>query len=110
MASVFKNVLRQNIGTTPATVLTSNASAVTTVIGLSLTNTTSSIILASIQLQDTVAGTQAYYIQNIIIPPNTSSRVINGGERLVLGASTRVIVNSNSDSSIDLVMSWVELS
>ena len=97
-------------GTVALCVLTTNAGATTTVIGLSLTNVTSSIIQASIQLQDTVAGTQAYFIQNITIPPNNSARVINGGERLVVGPSTNILLWSNYLSSIDAVVSWVEIS
>jgi hypothetical protein len=110
MATVFKNVLSQSIGTSPVTVLTTNASVVTTVIGLSLTNTTGSIIQASVQINDTIAGTTAYFIYNVTIPSNTTMRVINGGERLVLGPSTNVLVNSNNATSMDLIMSWVEIS
>ena len=110
MATVFKNVLNTGLGTTPTTVLTSNATATTTVIGLSLTNITSSILQVSIQLNDTIANTTAYFINNVTIPPNNSLRVINGGERLVLGPSTQVKITSNAASSIDLVMSYVEIS
>jgi hypothetical protein len=110
MATVFKNVLSSGLGTTPTTVLASSGSATTTVIGLSMTNITSSTILVSIQLQDTITSTTAYYINNVVIPANTSLRVINGGERLVLGASTYVIITSNNTASVDLVMSYVEIS
>ena len=110
MATVFKNKLATGIGTAGTTVLTTNGSATTTCIGLSLTNTTTGIILASIQLQDTVAITSAYYIQNVPIPPNQTLRVVNGGEKLILGPATNVIVRSNADVAIDLVMSWVEIS
>jgi len=110
MTTAFKNVLNSGLGSTPTTVLTTNSSARTTVIGLSLTNTSSSVVLASVQLQDTLAGTNAYYIQNIVVPPNTSARVINGGERLVCGPSTNIVITSNIDGSIDLVMSYVEIS
>jgi hypothetical protein len=97
-------------GTITPCMITSNASATTTIIGLSLTNVTSSIIQASVQLQDTVAGTQAYFVQNITIPPNTSTRLVNGGERLVIGPSTNILLWGNSASSVDVVMSWVEIS
>lgn len=110
MATVFKNVLSTGIGTTPVTVLTTNGSSTTTVIGLSLTNTTSSIIQISIQLQDTIAVTSAYFVQNLTIPPNSSARIITGGEKLNLGPLSYVIVSSNTASSVDLVMSWVEIS
>jgi hypothetical protein len=91
-------------------VLTTNALATTTVLGLSITNTTPNVILASIQINDTVANTTGYFISQTAIPPNQSLRVVNGGERLVLGPSTNVLVTSNNAASMDLIMSWVEIS
>jgi len=97
-------------GTITPCVLISSASATTTAIGLSLTNITGSIIVSSVQLQDTIANTTAYFVQNIVIPPNTSARLINGGERLVLGPSTSVLLWSNQASTMDVVLSYVEIS
>lgn len=97
-------------GTVNSSPLQSNASANTTIIGFSLTNTTQSIIQASIRLQNTVAGTVAYYVNNVTIAPNTSLRAVTGGEKLILTPSTYVIVTSNTANSIDCVMSWVEIS
>jgi hypothetical protein len=110
MATVFKNVLSTGLGTSPTTVLTTNGSATTTVIGLSLTNITSNIVQVNIQLQDTVASTTAYYIYGLTIPPNSSARVVSGGEKLNLGPLTNMIITSNTTTSLDLVMSWVEIS
>ena len=110
MATVFKNYLGTGIGTSSSPLFQTNAAATTTVIGMSLTNITTGIIQASIQLQDTNSGTTAYYIQNITIPSNTSLRIVSGGEKLILTPSTNVIVYSNVASSIDIVMSWVEIS
>lgn len=109
MTTAFKNVLSSGLGSTPTTVLATNASAKTTVIGLSLTNITPDIILVSVQLVDTIATTSAYFVNNIVVPPNTSARIINGGERLVCGPSTNIIITSNIDNSLDLVMSYVEI-
>jgi hypothetical protein len=87
-----------------------NASAKTTVIGLTLTNTSPNVITGTVQLQDTVAATSAYYASNIIIPGYQSLRLVSQGEKLVLGPSTNVLVNTNSSSSIDVTASWVEIS
>ena len=109
MATFFRNTLRSEIGDTEETVLTTGASSRTTVIGLSLTNLVDMPVLASIRLEDTVAGTSAYYIKDVILPPNQSLRVINGGEKLVLGASTNIKIKSTALDSLDLVMSYVEI-
>ena len=109
MATTFRNVLQSGIGTTPTTVLTTTVGVKTTVVGLSITNTTPNAVLTSILLQDTVASTSAYYVSNVPVPPNQSLRVINGGERLVLGPSTNIIVTSSASSSLDMVLSFVEV-
>lgn len=109
MATVFKNKLMSELGTDETVVLASASNAKTTVIGLSLTNLTSSMVLASIRLADTVESTSAYYAKEVIVPPNQSLRVINGGERLVLGPSTTVYVQTNLSASLDMVMSYVEI-
>ena len=92
------------------TVISTNASATTTVIGLSLTNTTSEMTLATIQLQDTIAGTTAYYISNAIVPAYQSLRVVTNGEKLILGPSTNMFITTSTQQSIDVVISWVEIS
>ena len=108
MANFFKNKLVSGLGTDDTTpVLTTDPTARTTIIGLSLTNMTEGIVLASIKLIDAV--TEAYYIKNIIVPSNQSLRVINGGERLVLGVDTEVYIFSNTPDSLDLVLSYVEI-
>lgn len=108
MASFFKNILVSEIGTTPVDILTTVEGSVrSTVIGLSLTNLTDGMVLASIQVDDTV--TSVYYIKDVILPPNQSLRVINGGEKLILQANTTITVTSNTDASLDLIMSYVEI-
>jgi hypothetical protein len=108
MPTAFKNKLVSQLGTTPVDILLTDSSAKTTVIGLSLTNMTEEPALISVSIDD--GATTAYYLKDIIIPPNQSLRAINGGERLVLGTSTTVTIVSNTDNSIDVVMSYVEIS
>jgi hypothetical protein len=109
MATFFKNILYPALGSTEQTLLTTASNARTTVVGLSLTNLTSSIILVSVKLEDTVELTEAYFMKDIIVPPNTSLRAVNGGERLILGPSTAIKLQANFDDSIDVVMSYVEI-
>jgi hypothetical protein len=109
MATLFKNKLYSELGIVETTVLTTESNAKTTVIGLSLTNLTDSVQLVSIRIVDTVSVTSAYYIKDAILPPNQSLRVINGGERLVLGPSTEIKVEASTDESLDMVLSYVEI-
>ena len=107
MATNLKNALNSGLGTSPTTVTTTISNGKTTVIGLSLTNLLEIPVLASIQLNDGV--TAAYFLKNVVVPPNQSLRVINGGEKLVLGVSTAVIITASENASLDLVMSYVEI-
>ena len=109
MASSFKNSIVPNIGTTETTVLSTLPNANTTVIGMSLTNLTPDIVLISIRLEDTIQNATAHFIKNVIIPPNQSLRVINGGEKLILGPSTNLKLQANVDNSLDFIMSFVEI-
>jgi hypothetical protein len=112
MATAFKNVLSSQIGTSEVEIINVVTAARATVIGLSLTNLTGGIILASIRVENTVASSpndSAYFIKEVVLPPNQSLRIINGGEKLVLAGDMKVYVNSNVDASIDLVASYVEI-
>lgn len=109
MATNLKNALYSELGTTPTTVATTINNGKTTVIGLSLTNLLEIPVLVSIQLDDQVVANPVYFIKNVVVPPNQSLRVINGGEKLVLGVSTDVIITASEDASLDLVMSYVEI-
>jgi hypothetical protein len=112
MATAFKNVLYNEIGTAEVEIINVVTAARATVIGLSLTNLTAGIILASIRVENTVASSphdSAYFVKEVVLPPNQSLRIINGGEKLVLAGDMKVYVNSNVDASIDLVASYVEI-
>jgi hypothetical protein len=108
MASFFRNAVINNVGTTPVTVLETAANSRHTVIGMSLANLTNGIILVDIQLTNDSAVT-GYYAKQIIVPPNSSLRVINGGEKLILAPSNTLTINANIEDAIDVIASYVEL-
>jgi len=109
MATTFGNSLIEEIGTEPTIALTSAVNARVTVIGLSLTNLTASVILGTIKILNNGNGDTAHYIKEIPIPPNQSLRVINGGEKLIIGVDTSIIITASQDASLDLVMSYVSI-
>jgi len=114
MATLLKNKLLSTIGPTPQLVIATAGNTRSTLIGLSLTNLTSGIVLATIKLDQcdtdgTTVLTSAHYIKEVIVPPNQSLRVINGGEKLVLSGYMKVYVSSTVVDSLDLVASYVDL-
>ena len=109
MATLFKNSLLSEVGTVEQQFLSVSSTSRATVIGLSLANLTDSIVLVSIRVENTDTATSAFFVKDVIVPPNQSLRVINGGEKLVLASNMNLYVQANADASLDLVASYVEI-
>lgn len=108
MANFFKNKVISEIGTTPIQILEFGPSTRGTVIGLSLANLTASNILASITITDDTS-TVGYFIKDILIAPNSSLRVVNGGEKLILAPNNAIHVFASQEYSLDCILSYVEI-
>ena len=110
MPTVFKHALVTQIGTNPTDVVEIGAGVRATVIGCNLTNVTEyDTVVVGIQVvgADTTA---THYIKGLIIPPNTSVKIITQGEKLILPAETELRIVSNTADSIDATVSYVEIS
>lgn len=108
MASFFRNKVLTEIGTTQETALETASNARMTIIGLSLANLTDGLVLVDVQVEDDSA-VKGYYAKQLVIPPNSSLRLVNGGEKLILANSNKLFITSNLDSSVDAVISYVEI-
>lgn len=110
MPTVFRMSTATNIGITPVDVLQIAEGVRATVVGCNLANTT---LFETVSVdvfvidEDSVA---ALYIKNVIIPPNTAVKLITGGEKLILPETAGLRVSSTVESSIDVVISYVEIS
>jgi hypothetical protein len=51
-----------------------------------------------------------FYVKGLIIPPNTSVKVITQGEKLILPESSGLRLVSDTSDSIDATISYVEIS
>ena len=110
MPTVFKHALVTQIGTNPTDVVEIGAGVRATVIGCNLANVTEyDTVVVDIQVvgADT---TVAYYVKGLIIPPNTSVKVITQGEKLILPAETELRMVSDTEDSVDATVSYVEIS
>jgi hypothetical protein len=108
MASFFRNKVITEIGVTPVNALSTTGASRATLIGLSLANLTEGIVLIDVQVEDDTE-TLGYYAKQLIIPPNSSLRVINGGEKLILATTNALWITANVDFAVDAVISYVEL-
>jgi hypothetical protein len=108
MATTFRNKVVTQIGTETTEVLSTNDNNRITVVGFSLANLTDGVVLIDVTLRDADSAT-GYNAKEMILPPNTSLRVLNGGEKLILTPNNNLYVRSNVDESIDCVLSTVEI-
>ena len=108
MATFFKNKVVKEIGKSKRTKFMKLVlSARATVIGLSLANLTESVVSASVQIADDTSVT-GYYIKDVLIPPNASLKVLNGGENYSR-QQIFLYVQADIDASLDCVMSFPEI-
>lgn len=113
MATIFKNKVSPEVGTTPLTVLTTDSTFRATVIGMSLANLTTETLRISITVVDNsnpLAPVEAHYLKNVVLPANQSLRAVNGGEKLMIAPDNELRVRSDVDASVDVIVSYVEIS
>jgi hypothetical protein len=110
MPTIFKHAVNTEIGTTPVDVLQIPSGVRATVIGCNIANVTDyDTVVIDIYVVDE-ASTQAHYVKGLVIPPNTSVKVVTQGEKLILPASSGIRIVSDTPSSIDTTISYVEIS
>jgi hypothetical protein len=110
MPTVFKHALVTQIGTVPTDVVVIGAGVRATVIGCNLTNVTDyDTVVANLYVvgADSVV---THYARGLVIPPNTSVKVVTQGEKLILPETSGLRLVSDTPDSIDATVSYVEIS
>ena len=109
MANTFARKLSRNVGVTPTAVggYTVGAATQVTVIGMSIANTTGSDVTADITLND--GATTTYLGKTIPIPTGGALVMFGGDQKLVLVTGDSVEVTSSAATSLDVVMSILEI-
>lgn len=110
MANTFSRKISRNIGATLTSVggYTVGGGVQTTVIGLSIANTSSSPVTVNVTVND---GTNdAYLVKGAGIGVGQAFVPIGGDEKVVLIAGDSIKVQSSAASSLDAVMSILEIS
>jgi hypothetical protein len=109
MANTFTRKLSQNIGTSATAIGAYTVAANTTVVvvGLTVTNKTGSSITANVFINDGAANT--YVSASAPISSGSSLIAVGGDQKLVLITGDKVYVESSAASSIDAVLSILEI-
>jgi hypothetical protein len=110
MANTFKRKLSRGTGTSAVQVgtYTVGAGVTTVVIGLTVTNISGSAISANVFLNNGVANTAI--VSTAPISSGSSLVVVGGDQKVVLETGDSIYVQSSAASSIDVVMSIMEIS
>ena len=104
MAQDFERYIQRNVGTSAATVHTSNSDDA--IISIRCANTTTSTINVDVVIND---GTNDYYIiKNCPIVSGGSLELIDGGSRIVMKANDILKVQSDTASSLDVWASFID--
>ena len=109
MADTFKNKLERQIGTSLTAIesYTVPASTETTVIGLTVSNTSAATIEVDVTVND--ATNDYYVVKTAPVPSGGSLVVVGGDQKLVLTTGDSVKVKSDTATSADVVMSILEI-
>ena len=108
MANTFKNRTLRQVGTSPVDVgAVVAASPQTTLIGMTLANVTSGVISVTATLHD--GSNTTHIVKDAPIPTGGSLVVLGGDQKVVLMTGDKIIVTSNTASSCDVIMSFLEI-
>ena len=109
MANSFKRKTSAGIGTsyTPIDSYTVPASTEVTVIGLTVSNVTASTVNATVSLFD--GASYISIVTDAPVPGGGSLVVVGGDQKLVMEPGDSMRVKSDTASSIDVIMSILEI-
>jgi hypothetical protein len=108
MANTFKNRTLRAVGTSPVDVgAVVGASTQTTLIGMTVANITAGVISVTVTLGDGTNTTNI--VKTAPIPTGGSLVVLGGDQKVVLMTGDKITVTSNTASSADVIMSFLEI-
>lgn len=110
MASNFNRYTSRAIGSSPTSVgsYTVPANTVTTVIGLSVANIITTDVTVTVTHFDGVNTTNI--AKDVPLPTGSSAVIVGGNQKIVMTTGDSVRVSSNTASSVDVLMSVLEVS
>ena len=109
MANTFKRKLSRSVGTTLTAIDSYTVASATqvTVIGLTVSNTSSAQVLVDATVNDGTNDT--YLVKQAPVPSGGALVIIGGDQKVVLETNDSIKVKSDTASSIDAVMSILEI-
>jgi len=107
MANTFKSYANKNVGTSAATVYTCPSSTQTTLIGLSMANTSISPITTDAYV--TRSAVNYYLVKGATVPVGGSLVIVGGDQKVVLQSSDVLYILNSAATSGDCFASLLEI-
>jgi hypothetical protein len=107
MANSFKNYFLKNATTSASNVYVAGAGVQATVIGMSISNTTSAPVSANVTVVS--SGTSYFMLQGANIAPGGALIPVGGDQKLVLEAGDYMQVQMGSATCADVIVSVLEI-
>lgn len=105
--NTFKSYANKNVGTSAATVYTCPSATQTTLIGLSMANTSSSPITTDAYV--TRSAVNYYLVKGATVPVGGSLVIVGGDQKVVMQASDVLYIVNSAASSGDCFASLLEI-
>ena len=105
MAQNFKNSITRNTGASPVDILAA-ANSFDAVVGIRLVNVASASITVDVYIVR--SATNYYLIKSAPIGVGQSLELIDGGSKVVLHDNDKIMAVSNTATSLDAVVSYVD--
>lgn len=105
--NTFKSYASKNVGTSAATIYTCPASTQTTLIGLSMANTSTSPITTDAYV--TRSAVNYYLVKGATVPVGGSLVIVGGDQKVVLQSSDVLYLVNSAATSGDAFASLLEI-
>jgi hypothetical protein len=107
MANLFKSFLSKDVGTSPATVYTCPSATQTTLIGLSIANTSASPITGDAYI--TRSAVDYYLVKDATVAVGGSLVIVGGDQKVVMEPTDVLKVETSAAASADCFASLLEI-
>lgn len=107
MANTFKNAGVAGIGTTATTIYTAPSATTSTIIGLTIANVHTAPVYVNVWAN--ISGVDYYLIKAAAVPLGGALVPVGGDQKLVLEAADSIKVSSNVATSVDVIVSALEI-
>ena len=107
MANTFKSYMVRQVGTSESLVVTVASSKQTVAVGINLANLLGTQITASVYIERGGSNVDYHIVKDAPIPAQSALSVLDG--KVILMAADKLYVKSSASTSLDAILSVLEI-